>query len=47
MSHLLDPGSSATFSHLRMAQKTTAVKSDEVEYTSASTAENQKESENV
>ena len=37
-------GLSASASHLRMAQNTTAVKKDERAYTSPSTALNQKES---
>ena len=44
--HLSAYFSSATFSHLRMAQKTRAVKNPEDANTIASTAENQKESEN-
>ena len=34
--------SCATFSHFRMAQNVSAVKRDDIEYTSASTALNQK-----
>jgi len=47
MSQRLECGSLATFSHFKMAQKTMAVKNDEKPYTSASTAENQNESEKV
>ena len=39
--------SSISSSHLRMAQKMTAVNKDAMAYTSPSTAENQKESEKV
>src|SRR5438093_452680 len=39
--------SSATVSHLKIAQKTIAVKNEELAYTSPSTAENQNESLNV
>ena len=39
--------SSATLSHLRMAQKVMAVKNDDMAYTSPSPAENQNESEKV
>ena len=42
-----EPGSSATVSHLSMAQNTAAVNKDESAYTSPSVALNQKESENV
>ena len=42
-----EPFSSATISHLRIAQNTMAVKNDDEAYTSPSTAENQNESENV
>ena len=45
--HLFDSASSVHSSHLRIAQKTTAVKREDVAYTSPSTAENQKESENA
>ena len=45
ISHLSACFSSATFSHFNIAQKTTAVKSEDVPYTSPSTAENQKVSE--
>src|SRR5690606_5612381 len=41
------PGSSAWFSHLKIAQKTMAVQSEERAYTSDSTAENQNVSEKV
>ena len=47
MSHLSEPSSSACSSHLRISQKTTAVKSDDEAYTSPSTAENQNVSLNV
>ena len=46
MIHLSAYLSSATFSHLSIAQKTIAVKNAEDAYTSPSTAENQKESVN-
>ncbi len=47
MIHRLECLSSAIFSHFKIAQKTTAVKKEEVAYTSPSTAENQNESENA
>src|SRR5690606_2548674 len=40
-SHRSDCGSSARTSHFKIAQNTTAVQSDDIAYTSASTAENQ------
>ena len=43
----LASASSSTNSHLNAAQTTIAVKKDDMAYTSASTAENQKLSENV
>ena len=39
--------SSAMFSHFKIAQNTTAVHKEDIAYTSVSTAENQKVSENV
>ena len=45
--HLSEYFSSATSSHLSIAQNTAAVKNDDVAYTSPSTAENQNESEKV
>ena len=45
MIHLSAYFSSATFSHLRIAQKTSAVKNADEAKTIASSAENQKESE--
>ena len=39
--------SSASLSHLRIAQNVIAVKVEDIAYTSPSVAENQKESENV
>ena len=42
-----DSALSSTNSHLNAAQTTIAVKKDDIAYTSASTAENQKVSENV
>src|SRR4051794_22167565 len=47
MSHLSAPGSSATFSHLRIDQNTIAVKKELIAYTSPSTALYQNESVNV
>src|SRR5688572_17679798 len=47
MSHRFALASSSTTSHLRMSHTTRAVKNADVEYTSASTAENQNESEKV
>ena len=45
--HRLASASSSTNSHLNAAQTTMAVKKDDIAYTSASTAENQKLSEKV
>src|SRR5690554_6656057 len=45
--HLSDQGFSATFSHFRIAQNTTAVNKEDRPYTSASTAENQNVSVNA
>src|SRR5690554_223634 len=45
--HLSECGLSALSSHLRISQKTSAVSIEEKAYTSPSTAENQKVSENV
>ena len=45
--HRFDSASSAHSSHLRIDQKTIAVKREDVAYTSPSTAENQNESEKV
>ena len=45
--HRLPYGLSAHSYHLVIAQNTSAVNSEDIEYTSASTAENQKVSENV
>ena len=45
--HRRCPGSSATFSHFKMAQNTSAVNNEDNAYTSPSTAENQKLSLNV
>ena len=47
MIHLAEPDWSATFSHLRMAQNTSAVNRLDKAYTSPSTALNQNESLNV
>ena len=47
ISHLEDPGSSATVSHFKIAQNTAAVNSDDNAYTSPSVALNQKESEKM
>src|SRR6185312_6681312 len=46
-SHLSEPSSSEWASHFNIAQKTKAVKKDDMAYTSASSEENQKESENA
>ena len=47
INHLDELALSDSFSHFIMHQKVTAVKKDDIAYTSPSTAENQKESVNV